>query len=114
MAAALAQGFHKGKKISKGKDKGKFKEDTATQPAMAFVGVLLGGSWDAHHTACQVDILSTTKVTSNNHGKRKARKAGKAGTSAYEIYDSSDDDSGTDDEDRRARRRKCSTTPVEL
>ena len=114
MAAALAQGFHKGKKISKGKDKGKFKEDTATQPAMAFVGVLLGGSWDAHHTACQVDIASTTKVPSNNHGKRKARKAGKAGMCAYEIYDSSDDDSGTDDEDRRARRRKRSATPVEL
>lgn len=114
MAAALAQGFHKGKKISKGKDKGKFKEDTATQPAMAFVGVLLGGSWEAHHTACQVDIASTTKVPSNNHGKRKARKTDKTGMCAYEIYDSSDDDSDNDDEDRRARRRKRSVTPVEL
>ena len=111
MAAALAQGFHKGKKISKGKDKGKFKEDTATQPAMAFVGVLLGGSWDAHHSACQVDIVSATKVPSKNRGKRKARKAG---TRAFEIYDSSDDDSDNNDESRPSRRPKLSATPVEL
>ena len=114
LAAALAQGFHKGKKISKGKDKGKFKEDTATQPAMAFVGVLHGGTWEAHQTACRIDIESTTTTAlcaCCYHGKRKA---GKAGMCAYEIYDSSDDDSDNNDESRPSRRPKLSATPVEV
>ena len=102
LAAALAQGFTKGRKYTKGKDKGKVKEDTATAPAMAFLGVLLGGFWEAHQTACRIDIESTAPL-----GKRKAR------TDVFNTYD--DDDSGTDDEDRRVlRRQRATTTPVEV
>ena len=113
ITAALAQGFQKGKKISKGKDKGKIKEDTAMQPAMAFVGVLLGGTWDAHHAVCKVNIASTSRTASSNHGKRKARKERKESTGAFKTYDSSDDDS--DGEDHQAlRRQRTSTAAVEV
>ena len=121
MAAALAQGFSKGRKHTKGKDKGKVKEDTATQPAMAFVGVLLGGSWEAHNAARQLGIASTAPFAlGSNPGKRKAR------TEAFEPYDRSDSDSDNNnnndggnsdnDEDRTASRsrQRATTTPVEV
>lgn len=111
MAAALAQGFSKGRKCTRGKDKGRVKEDTATQPAMAFAGVLHGGSWAAHNTACQLGIASSTTLGSNtlgNLGKRKTR------TDVFEPYDSSDGDDN-DNEDRLALPlRQRTSTPVEV
>jgi len=114
MAAALAQGFSKGRKPSRGKDKGKVKEDTATQPAMAFVGVLLGGSWEAHNGACQLGIASTTpgpnlgRNLGPNLGKRKTR------TDALEPYDSSDDDRSDGETRPASRRQRTLADPVEL
>lgn len=114
MAAALAQGFSKGRKHSRGRDKGKVKEDTATQPAMAFVGVLLGGSWEAHNSACQLGIASSTALGPNlgpnlgrNLGKRKTR------TDVFEPYDSSDDEKSCHGEDRpESCRQRTLADPV--